>query len=170
MVTKKTFDEEFKNFTVQEIITVLKYHTIAGHTSPMRFHSVLPSLLSQSGRIVLATSAPKSDNNEQVVIGNRSSFKSCGPVASMSRQDWAKKLVHRKTEFVDTLKLGVDNIKAAARKGFLLNMGCCYACLWVLDYTLVYGMDIGYVNVAVISLLGFCRNTDLMYHGFRIKI
>ncbi|GJX21615.1 hypothetical protein Tco_0226060 [Tanacetum coccineum] len=58
--------------------------------------------------IVLATSAPKSDNNEQVVIGNRSSFKSCGPVASMSRQDWAKKLVHRKTEFVDTLKLGVD--------------------------------------------------------------
>nr|GEW76037.1 LETM1-like protein [Tanacetum cinerariifolium] len=61
--------EEFKNFTELGVIKALKYHTIAGHTSPMRFHSVLQS----------------------------------------ARQDWAKKLVHQKTEFVDTLKIfGVD--------------------------------------------------------------
>nr|GEZ57245.1 hypothetical protein [Tanacetum cinerariifolium] len=49
--------EEFKNFTELGVIKALKYHTIAGHTSLMRFHSVL-----QSARF----SSVDEDNNEQV--------------------------------------------------------------------------------------------------------
>ncbi|GKB21266.1 hypothetical protein Tco_0855189 [Tanacetum coccineum] len=70
-------DEEFKNFTVPGVIRALIYHTIAGHTSPMRFNSVLQyarfsSLVSQSARFSLVASEPNSDlgkdedNNEEV--------------------------------------------------------------------------------------------------------
>ncbi|PWA59427.1 LETM1-like protein [Artemisia annua] len=160
--------EEFKNFTVPGVIRALKYHTIAGHTSPMRFHSILhsarfSSLVSQSARFSSVASAPKpdfgkdEDNNEQVAKKRKeASSEECdqavegltsamllkrtwamlmgiGPalraVASTSRQDWAKKLVHRKTEFVDTLKhywlgiklLGVD-VKIGSR--LLLKLAC----------------------------------------------
>ncbi|GJU72628.1 LETM1-like protein [Tanacetum coccineum] len=100
--------EDFKNFTELGVIKALKYHTIGGHMSPMRFHSVL-----QSARF----SSVDEDNNEQVAnpILKRSwaMLLGIGPalrvVVSISMQDWAKKLVHQKTEFVDTLKLlGVD--------------------------------------------------------------
>nr|GEW86643.1 reverse transcriptase domain-containing protein [Tanacetum cinerariifolium] len=49
--------QEFTNFTELGVIKALKYHTIAGHTSLMRFHSVL-----QSARF----SSVDEDDNEQV--------------------------------------------------------------------------------------------------------
>ncbi|GJU79063.1 protein kinase-like domain, concanavalin A-like lectin/glucanase domain protein [Tanacetum coccineum] len=88
------------------------------------------SLLSQSGRFSLVASAPKPDKNEQVAnpVLKRSWAMLLGispalrAVASMSRQDWAKKLVHRKTKFVDTLKLlGVD-VKIGSR--LLVQLVC----------------------------------------------
>ena len=60
--------EEFKNFTVPGVIRALKYQTIAGHTSPVRFSS----LVSQAARFSSVASAPKpdlgkdEDDNEQV--------------------------------------------------------------------------------------------------------
>ncbi|GKA85109.1 mitochondrial proton/calcium exchanger protein-like protein [Tanacetum coccineum] len=170
--------EEFKNFTVPGVIRAHKYHTIAGHTLPSNFHSVLhsarfSSLVSQAARFSSVASASKpdlgkdEDDNEQVANKRKEaspeecdqavegltsakakakakqlndSQKTANPilkrvwamvlgigpalraVASMSRQDWAKKLVHWKTEFVDTLKhywlgiklLGVD-VKISSR-------------------------------------------------------
>ncbi|GJT88606.1 mitochondrial proton/calcium exchanger protein-like protein isoform X1 [Tanacetum coccineum] len=125
--------EEFNNFTVPEVIRALKYHTIVGHTSPMSFNSVshyarFSLSVSQSARFSSVASTPKpdlgkdKDNNEEVSKQVIKSQKNTNPilkrswamllgigpalraVASMSRQDWAKKLVHRKTEFADTLK------------------------------------------------------------------
>ncbi|GJZ28527.1 mitochondrial proton/calcium exchanger protein [Tanacetum coccineum] len=101
----------------------LKHHTIAGHTSPMRFHysalysARLSSLVSQSARFSLVASTPKPDLGLALGIGP-----ALRVVASMSRQDWAKKLIHQQTEFVDMLKLlGVD-VKIGCR---LLAMLAC---------------------------------------------
>ncbi|GKF17208.1 mitochondrial proton/calcium exchanger protein, partial [Tanacetum coccineum] len=111
------------------VIRAVKYLTIAGHTSPMRFHSVLPSarfssLLSQSARFSLAASAPKPDNNEQVAnpILKRSWAMLLGIGRALRAIGLIKKLVHRKTEFVDTVKLlGVD-VKIGSR--FLVKLVC----------------------------------------------
>ncbi|GKB76771.1 hypothetical protein Tco_0943666 [Tanacetum coccineum] len=99
-------------------------------------HRIFSSLVSQSARFSLVATAPNpdlgkdEDNNKQVAnpvlkkswaillrIGQ-----ALRAVASMSRQDWAKKLVQLKTEFADTLKhywlgimlLGVD-VKIVSR-------------------------------------------------------
>ncbi|GJS18279.1 hypothetical protein Tco_0412751 [Tanacetum coccineum] len=103
--------EEFKNFTVLGVIRAVKYLTIAGHTSPMRFHSVLPSarfssLLSQSARFSLVASAPKPDNNKQV----------SNPILKRS---WA-------------MLLGIGlalRAVASMRRSVALQIAC-YACCW----------------------------------------
>ncbi|GKA68352.1 integrin-linked protein kinase 1-like protein [Tanacetum coccineum] len=120
---------------------IIRLDKIVGYSSKQgwfkdTFKLPFSSLVSQSARFSLVATAPNPDlgkdkeNNKQVAnpvlkkswaillrIGQ-----ALRAVASMSRQDWAKKLVQLKTEFADTLKhywlgimlLGVD-VKIVSR-------------------------------------------------------
>ncbi|GJZ53380.1 hypothetical protein Tco_0608265 [Tanacetum coccineum] len=131
-------DEEFKNFT--GVIRALIYHTIVGHASPTRFHSVLhsarcSSFVSQSARFSLVATTPypdlgkDEDNNKEV----------------------ANPILKRQTVFVDMLKhywLGIKLLDVDVKIGSSLRV------------KLTCGKCLGRDRQQLTKLLGIVPNKD----------